>query len=57
MPWVWPILEIDMQKLENKYVNGYIYLEGNRKLCVFVYDGKGNMDGVIDVFIDTWNDH
>lgn len=55
MPWVWPILEIDMQKLENKYVNGY--LEGNRKLCVFVYDGKGNMDGVIDVFIDTWNDH
>lgn len=55
VPWVWPILEIDMQILKNKYVNRYH--EGNRMLYVFVYNGKGNMDGVIDVFIDTWNDH
>ena len=49
-----PILEIDVQLLENEFVNGY--REGDRVLYVSLYDKYyGNTMDIWDA--DTWEEH
>jgi hypothetical protein len=46
LPIVRPILEIDVQLLENEFVNGY--KEGDRVLYVSPYDKDGNTMDIRD---------
>ena len=48
-----PILEIDVQLLENEFVNGY--REGDRVLYVSPYDKDGNTIDIRDAY--TWGEH
>lgn len=53
LPVVRPILEIDVQLLENEFVNGY--REGDRVLYVSPYDKDGNTMDIRDA--ETWGEH
>jgi len=55
LPLVRPILEIDVIKLENKFVNGYS--EGDRVLCGLVFDSEGKMEDVTSLIIEEWDAH
>jgi hypothetical protein len=53
LPIVRPILAIDVQLLENEFVNGY--RKGDRVLYVSSYDKDGNTMDIRDE--DTWREH
>jgi hypothetical protein len=49
------VLEVDVQFLENEFINGY--REGDKVLYVSVYDKKGNQFELNAEIEATWNVH
>jgi hypothetical protein len=50
-----PVLEVDVQFLNNEFINGY--REGDRVLYVSVYDQKGNQFELNAEIEENWNVH
>ena len=53
LPLVRPINEVDVQRLENKFVTGY--RDGDRVLYVSIYNNKAESLDVTSDIIDSWS--
>lgn len=52
---VGPVLKVDVQSLENEFVNEY--REGNMVLYVFIEDDKGRVEPTIENTCGSWDEH
>lgn len=55
LPLVRPILEVDVQLLKNKFINGYC--KGNRLLYIYIMDDRGRIEKAFDATLNGWNEH
>ena len=53
LPFVRPINEVDVQRLENEFVNGYH--EGDRCMCVSIYNNLSDTQEVTEEIMASWS--